>query len=381
MLLKHHDGEPLVSVIIPAYNAEATLSATLSSVVAQTHRRLEVLIVDDGSTDGTAEIARRHAAADGRLRVLSQANSGPACARNHGLATASGSLIAWIDADDLWHPTKLARQIEVFRRSPQPLSFVYSGYRLIDDEDRILPNPRSLTDVSGRTLCQQIASNFFSNTSSIVVPSDLARSIGGHDPRLRDWNVEGAEDLLFQLQLTMAGPVGCARSALVGYRMHSTNMSYDFARGARSNLRVLDLVEKGPTPVPPWVLRESRARVVGYVGYLLKAGDLRSAAAIFATILRGQPLRTASMCRRILAHVLREATIGPKQPDPAVGQRFHAADPDRAPWGPHMLMSSHLRKRLDALDRTLDARLWSRPACAAASLPDPLVRTGTSGSR
>lgn len=345
--------EPLVSVIIPAYNAQLTLPATLRSVLAQTHRRLEVLLVDDGSSDGTADIARRFSAADPRLRILAQANAGLARARNLALAQASGRYVAWCDADDLWHPTKIARQMEIFCRAKEPLSFVYTGYRLIDEADRILPNHRPLTDMSGQTLCRQIASNFFSNTSSIVVPTELARSIGGHDPRLRDWNAEGAEDLLFQLQLTMAGPVKCCRSALVGYRMHSSNMSYGFARAARSNLKVLDLVEESAPQIPAWVFAEGRARVVGYAAFLLKAGDLNAAAATLGSILRRQPVATVSMCGRLLGHVLRDAVLGPRQPDPALGQRFIDADPGTAPWGPHILMTSRTRNRLDALDRSL----------------------------
>ncbi|MDA9865210.1 ATP-binding cassette domain-containing protein [bacterium] len=76
---------------------------------------------------------------------------------------------------------------------------VYTGYRLIDKANVILPNFRPLCDMSGQTICQQIATNFFSNASSIMVPLPLARSLGGHDPRLRQWGIEGAEDLLFQL--------------------------------------------------------------------------------------------------------------------------------------------------------------------------------------
>ena len=352
---KPEDDGPLVSVIVPAYNAEATLSATLGSVLAQTHRRLEVLVVDDGSRDETGMIARRVAETDSRLSVLSQANSGVARARNFGLSRCSGDFIAWIDADDIWHPRKLARQLEIFRRSRRPLSFVYSGYRLIDENDRILRNLRPLTDVSGSTLCLQIASNFFSNTSSIVVPSAVMEAIGGHEPRLRDWQIEGAEDFLLQLRLAMSGPAGCCRSALVGYRMHARNMSSHFVRSARSNLKVIDLVEQAAPEVPAWVFREGRARVVGYVGYLLRRGDLRSAAAIFGTIFRGQPLRTVSMCGRILGHAIHDATLGPASPDPAIGRQFLDTDPDSAPWGRPLLMSAALQDRLQAIDRTLAA--------------------------
>jgi len=78
------NDDTLVSVVIPAYNAQATLDETLSSVCAQTHQTLEIIVVDDGSTDGTHALAERHAAADARIRVLHQANAGVAAARNAG---------------------------------------------------------------------------------------------------------------------------------------------------------------------------------------------------------------------------------------------------------------------------------------------------------
>jgi glycosyltransferase involved in cell wall biosynthesis len=366
------DEGPLVSVIVPAYNAESTLSATLESVLSQTHRRIEVIVVDDGSQDATGMIARRLAETDPRLRVLSQPNSGVARARNHALSRCSGDFIAWIDADDIWHPTKLARQLDIFRKSRRPLSFVYSGYRLINEDDLILPNIRPLTDVSGDTLCLQIASNFFSNTSSLIVPRAVIQAIGGHEPRLRDWKIEGAEDFLLQLQLAMSGPAGCCRSALVGYRMHGRNMSSHVTRAARSNLKVIELVEKSAPAVPAWVFREGRARVVGYVGYLLRRGDVASAAAIFGTIFGGQPLRTVSMCGRLLRHAVRDATLGPALPDPAIGLRFLDADPDSAPWGRPMLMSAALLDRLAAIDRARAAcpsMASVRPGAPSRALP------------
>ena len=261
------DG-PRVTVIVPAFNAEATLRATMASVTGQSHRNLEIFIVDDGSTDGTAALADEIAAEDPRITVIRQVNGGVARARNTALARATGEYVAWIDADDLWRPEKIARQLGVFAASAEPLAFVYTGYRLIDEADVILANRRPLVDVSGWTVCQQIATNFFSNVSSIMVPRELAQELGGHDPVLRDEGIEGAEDLLLQLRLALRGPAGCLRSAPVGYRMHSANMSRGHARAARSNLRALEIVEaEAKGSVPDWVFRMGRARVVGYAAH------------------------------------------------------------------------------------------------------------------
>lgn len=102
---------PLVSCIVPVFNGERYLAEALDSILAQTYRALEVVVADDGSTDGTAEILRRYG---DRVRVCRQPNSGAPAARNLGLAQARGALIAFLDADDLWHPEKLARQVARF---------------------------------------------------------------------------------------------------------------------------------------------------------------------------------------------------------------------------------------------------------------------------
>src|SRR5690348_12029992 len=107
--------EELVSVVIPAYNAAATLDETLRSVRSQTHRALEIIVVDDGSVDDTREIAGRHAAVDDRVQVVTQSNAGLAASRNAGWMRARSELIAFIDADDLWAPTKIERQLERLR--------------------------------------------------------------------------------------------------------------------------------------------------------------------------------------------------------------------------------------------------------------------------
>lgn len=347
----------LVTVIIPAYNAQATLADTVTSVLAQTYDQLQVMVVDDGSSDDTVAIAERCGRSDPRVRCLTQSNGGVARARNTGLALAEGEFTAWLDADDVWHPQKIAKQIEVFRASKTPLSYVFTGYRQIDSDNRIIAHHRPLTEVTGFSLSRQIATNFFSNTSSIMVRTELARGVGGHDPRLRDWGIEGAEDLLLQLQLAMRGRVGCCKQALVGYRMHERNMSLGYRRAALSNLKVLDLVQEMEESPPAWVFDIARARVVGFALFALRSGDIGGAASVFASILRGQPLETVIMCARILAHRMRETVSGPFVRDPELGCEFASADPASVPWQSHILLSRGQQQRLEALDRELAPRL------------------------
>jgi glycosyltransferase involved in cell wall biosynthesis len=105
----------LVSCIVPVFNGERYLAEALQSIAGQTYRPIEILVVDDGSTDRTPEIAAQFSPG---VRCLRQANAGPAAARNRGLDAAAGEFVAFLDADDLWHPEKLARQVEHFGARP-----------------------------------------------------------------------------------------------------------------------------------------------------------------------------------------------------------------------------------------------------------------------
>lgn len=107
--------QPLISCIVPVFNGERYLWEALESIFAQTYRPIEVLVVDDGSTDGTGAVAASYGS---RLRYLWQPNAGPAAARNRGLEAARGEFVAFLDADDLWHPEKLARQMARFAARP-----------------------------------------------------------------------------------------------------------------------------------------------------------------------------------------------------------------------------------------------------------------------
>jgi glycosyltransferase involved in cell wall biosynthesis len=104
-----------ISVIIPVYNGEAYLAEAVESILRQNHEPLEIIIVDDGSTDNTAKIA---AGLQGNFRYVQQSNSGPSAARNRGLKIAGGDLLGFLDADDLWEENKLKIQIEYFKKDP-----------------------------------------------------------------------------------------------------------------------------------------------------------------------------------------------------------------------------------------------------------------------
>lgn len=227
------DPRPLVSVVIPAFNAEATLRETLRSVAAQDYPRLEILIVDDGSTDSTARIAASFCAAEPRARLLRKANGGVASARNHAIAEARGEFVAPIDADDVWHPSKITRQVAAATAASEPPGFVYCWFRDIDEAGRVWRDGPPLA-VEGPALQRLAYSNFVGNGSAPLIPRRALLAVGGYDERLRRLGAEGCEDTLLQFRLAQRHPVALVPEYLVGYRLTSGSMSGDPNRMSRS---------------------------------------------------------------------------------------------------------------------------------------------------
>ena len=129
----------LVSVITPCYNGERYLTDTIESVLGQTYANWEMIVIDDGSTDHSPEIAAAHAARDNRIKLLTQSNAGAARARNAGIRMARGRYIALLDADDIWEPVFLERQL-AFMREKDAIC-VCSAYRRIDEQGQEIQHP------------------------------------------------------------------------------------------------------------------------------------------------------------------------------------------------------------------------------------------------
>lgn len=231
--------QPLVSVIIPAFNASNTLDATLRSVRDQTHRALEILVVDDGSIDDTAAIVDRHTREDGRVRLLAQSNGGVARARNRGIAEAAGDFVAPLDADDVWHPEKIARQVAAIIAAGADCGLAYNWYRRIDAEGRVVRVSAS-PDFSGRVLFRHLYWNFIANGSTPLVRTATAKAIG-FDPALRDAGVQGCEDYLFQLRVAHHQRFVCVPAFLTGYRVAQGAMSSATTTMIRSEIMAYSL--------------------------------------------------------------------------------------------------------------------------------------------
>lgn len=228
---------PRVSVVIPAYNARNTIMETLRSVLNQTLRDIEVIVVDDGSTDETVELVRAVAATDSRIRLFSIANSGVAGARNKGLQEAGSTFVAPLDADDLWRPEKLERQLALIESAPS-VTLVYSSFRYID-ADSIVDANGIQADIEGNTYVYHLAYNMVGNGSSILFRRSDALAVGGYDARLRDLDAQGCEDFLLQCRLARHGNVRAEPGYLVGYRRVPGAMSRNALAMQRSRILAL----------------------------------------------------------------------------------------------------------------------------------------------
>ena len=225
--------DPKVGIVVPVFNAERTVAATLDSVCRQTYRALDIVVVDDGSNDGSASIACARAQDDRRIRVLRQENGGVAMARNNGAAATDAEFLAFVDADDLWAPSKIALQLRALQEGGPSAGLAYCWFAHIDEDDRVF-SLRNRPDAEGRVLGQMCRSNFVGNGSSMLVRRSAFEEAGRFDPSLKARNAQGCEDLLMCLRIAEHHEFRVVPQHLVGYRITNTNMSSDVMQMLRS---------------------------------------------------------------------------------------------------------------------------------------------------
>lgn len=215
---------PLVTVVVPNYNYARYLPQTLDSILQQTWPQLEIIVVDDGSVDDSATILDSYGT---QIRWVRQQNQGVAVARNRGASEAQGELIAFLDADDIWLPTKIQSQVERFCADPE-LGLIHCGLIEFNEQDGDLMTKLDGMEgwVANDLLLLQ-RSVVHGVGSSGLVPRKIFESVGGFDPRLStsaDWD--------FTYRIASQQRIGFVSQALVRYRIHSSNM--------HSNINVME---------------------------------------------------------------------------------------------------------------------------------------------
>lgn len=202
----------MISVVIPLYNKEGQIAHTLQSVFTQTFQNFEIVIVDDGSTDNSVEEVEKFD--DSRIRLIHQTNAGVSAARNRGIEEASGELIAFLDADDVWMPEYLATQYGLYQKYPE-CSVYACNYEFRDSEGKVTPTIIRKLPFEGE---DGILSNYFEVAScshppicsiSIMVKKTAIQAIGGFP-----LGIKSGEDLLTWARLAVSGVIAYSRKSL-----------------------------------------------------------------------------------------------------------------------------------------------------------------------
>lgn len=208
--------DDVVSVIIPNFNYARFVRDAVESALSQTYDRLEVIVVDDGSSDESRDVL------DGfgdQIKVIYQRNQGVAAARNNGVQAGLGSFVAFLDADDVWLPTKIEKQLQMFTTSPE-LGTVHVGVVEVDNEGgEIREMTDGLSGVVAEDLLRLERAVILGGGSGILVRRDVFDAVGGFDTRMStsaDWD--------FFYRVSSHSPVGFLPEILLKYRVHGANM-------------------------------------------------------------------------------------------------------------------------------------------------------------
>jgi glycosyltransferase involved in cell wall biosynthesis len=252
---------PAISIIIAAYNSGDFLSRTVASALGQTRQDFEIVIVDDGSTDGTS--ARARTIRDPRIRVIEQFHRGAPAALNAAVEAARGEFIAILDHDDLWHPTKLQRHLEFFAAHPEAQA-TFSWSELIDENDRrIHVHPGHWRGPI--SFAQLLEDYVVGSSSTLVLRRSAVLSLAGLDtrfPRCHD------ADLVMRIALTGPRAVWAVPEELTLYRRHIGQMSRDWRAMDVEWDRLLEKF-RGLAPMETAAVEQrSRANMNRYFAYL-----------------------------------------------------------------------------------------------------------------
>ncbi|MUL38749.1 glycosyltransferase family 2 protein [Gloeocapsopsis dulcis] len=243
---------PKVSVIIPAFNAMPYLPETVESVLQQTFTDFEVLIVNDGSSDYTAQWVSQ--LVDPRIKLISQVNQGLSGARNTGITHAQGEYIAFLDADDLWEPTKLEKQVHSLEENPT-LGLVYTWSTLVDRTGESIGRVFAYC-AEGDTWKKLIEENVVGCGSAAMVHRCCFETVGVFDRNLRS-----AEDWDMWIRIASRYPFAVVKEPLVQYRQHPSNMSKNW-QVMEQAFRIV--IEKAFQSAPPELLYLKK-RSYGYI--------------------------------------------------------------------------------------------------------------------
>ena len=347
--MAYEDRSNLVSVIIPTYNREHCIAQAIESALGQTHRNVEIIVIDDGSTDGTATRIEKRYQGDDRVNYIHQPNGGVSAARNRGLRAATGAYIALLDSDDVWKPWKIELQLRCLRHFPAA-GMIWTDMEAVDPEGRLVearhlrtmykasyrwfPSPMALFDQSepleplcpvntpgapaARVYCGDISSQMVMgnlvHTSTVMLRRQRLEAVGGFDEALG----RTGEDFDFHLRTCQAGPVAFADIASIKYRVGADDQlsSPKFSLQIAQNfLRTIEpsldraRVKVDLTPSMRAAVQAEAHRWIGHE--MLVAGDPKGARVHFLQSLRHQAVQPITIALLML-------TLGPSSTYPTL---------------------------------------------------------------
>src|ERR1700687_3488371 len=201
-----------VAVVIPVYNGAATIAEAIDGALAQTYPGLEVIVVNDGSTDATADVLRRYA---GRVRVIDRPNGGIAAARNTGAAAATGEYLAFLDCDDIWMPAMIERAVAALDADPACV-LAYTNCAVVDSDGRDLRSALIGAGVDHAPTLDEMLSRLWPiMPSAVVMRRTTFDACGGFSEEFRSY---GFEDVIFWLRARELGPLHYVPERLVKWR-------------------------------------------------------------------------------------------------------------------------------------------------------------------
>ena len=216
-------SKPLVSVIIPAFNASEHIRQTLESVLSQTYQDIEVIVVDDGSSDTTTDIVGEFVKKDARFQLFQQKNAGVGAARNTAIRKARGKYVAPLDADDVWFPEKLEKQVACMEQYGTETGLVYCGNQLFD-EHGLVSNGHPET-VEGRLRHALLFRNVVGCASAPLFRATALEKVGLYLTRAEQGGAQGCEDWDLSIRVAEVFSVRVVPEYLVAYRQISSSMS------------------------------------------------------------------------------------------------------------------------------------------------------------
>jgi glycosyltransferase involved in cell wall biosynthesis len=258
---------PTVSVIIPTYNRANYICEAIDSILAQTYADYEIIVVDDGSTDGTRQALQRWID-DGTICYYYQENRGESAARNHGIRKARGQYIAFLDSDDLFLPTKFEKQVAYLEQNLDK-AFVQSWYAKFDDQGNDL-GYRDTSKINGYVYPEILLNwSVLLAVPSVVVRSEVLEDIGGFDESIRL-----GPDLDLWRRITKKYAIGVVPEVLCKIRVHPGNISGDKVSAAGSFAIYLQKAFNDDPSLDKRFQRKAMAKMLANVAHnILSAGD------------------------------------------------------------------------------------------------------------